>query len=123
MARFNGHIVTFTKGSSTGGENAVLTGISASGAISDAVPAKHFRDAIFGVVTQGISGTYACHVVGAVGGATMVIAGQTGIAADGSSIIGTTTPIAAIPRPAYVSFDSAEDGAGFTASVFMAAEY
>jgi len=122
MPKFNGLIASLTKGSSTGGEHALLTGTSLS-PIGAMVPAKHFENAIFAVQTSGISGTYAVLVVGAVGGATFVIAGATGIGANGSTLLGTSVGVAAAPRPAYVAFSSAEAATGFTSSVFMAGEY
>jgi hypothetical protein len=121
MARWNGYLTTLIKGESGG---AVLTGVSYAGVTNPAVPAKHFSDVNFGVVTTGISGSYAIFVVGAVGGATGVIAGMTGVAANGSVFItGSSGGITGVPKPAYVQWASAEDTAGFTSSVFMAGEY
>jgi len=122
MASFNGHISTLIKGSSTGGEFAVIDGVSTS-TISDSAPAKFMKRAQFSVSTQGVSGTYSVHVVSRIGGATFVVAGVTGIAADGSTLIGATPSIAGVARPSYVEWASAEDGSGFTSSVFMAGDY
>lgn len=119
MSSYNGLISSLIKGQSGG---AVLTGLSYS-VIADAVPRGNFESATFGVVTTGVSGTYAVFVVGAVGGATAVIAGATGIGANGSTILGTTGGITGVPRPAYVQYASAEAASGFTASVFMSATY
>lgn len=122
MSSFNGHISTLIKGSSTGGEFAVLDGVSTS-VISDSVPAKFMKRAQFGVDTQGVSGTYSVHVISRIGGATFVVAGTTGIATDGSTLIGSTPSIAGVARPVYVEWASAEDGSGFSSSVFMAGDY
>ena len=123
MPSYNGLISgPFIKGSSTGGEFAVLDGVSTHPIVA-AVPAKYFDSALFAISTQGISGTYSAHVISSVNGATFVIAGATAIAADGSVLFGTSAAIVGVPRPAYVEFASAEDGSGFTASVSMAGEY
>jgi hypothetical protein len=123
MPSYNGRLSeTLIKGSSTGGEFAVLTGVSTA-SIVPSVPAKYLDSALFAVESQGVSGTFSAHVISRIGGATFVIAGVTGIAADGSSLMGLSTAIVGVPRPSYVEFGSAEDGSGFTASVHMAGEY
>ena len=122
MPSFNGHIASFSKGTSTGGENAVLAGNSYVNVVA-AVPQKLFKSAIFAGTVSGISGGFGLLVVGSVGGATMVIAGKTAISADGSFVIGTTGGIAGVPRPRYIQYGSIADGAGFTTSIFMTGEY
>lgn len=123
MPSYNGRLSdTLIKGSSTGGEFAVLTGSSTAAIVSSA-PAKYYDSALFAVTVQGVSGTFAAFVIGSVGGATYVIAGVTGIAADGSTLIGTSAAVQGVARPTHVEFQSAEDGCGFTASINMAAEY
>ncbi len=122
MASFNGFVAQLIKGSSTGGEFAVFTGTSRGG-VSNGIPQKILRDALIAVHTQGISGTYAVDVVSVIGGASFVIAGATGIAADGTTILGGSGTVLTIPRPSFVAWSSAEDGAGFTSSVHICGNY
>jgi hypothetical protein len=125
MASYNGLLSSLIKGSSTGGEFAVLTGVSQAPIVSG-FPAKHITQPMIGVLTTGISGTYSCHVIGAIGGCTFVVAGATGIASNGSTIFGSTSLVTGVltaGRPAYCEFASAEDSSGFTSSVFVATQY
>jgi hypothetical protein len=121
MSTYNGAVSSLIKGSSTGGENAVLDGISTSQVVN-AVPRGYYHNAMYGAVISGISGTISIDVVASIAGATYVVAGATGIATNGSFVFGTTGGISS-PRPAYVSWASAEDGSGFTGSVTLACEY
>ncbi len=123
MASYNGFIAQLIKGSSTGGEFAVLTGVSRVATVSSALPHKLLKDALVAVHTQGVSGTYAVEVVSSINGATFVIAGMTGIAADGGTVLGASGSPLTIPSPVSVTFSSAEDGAGFTSTVSVAGEY
>lgn len=129
MAHFNGFLTQLIKGSSTGGEFAVITGVSRV-SVATAVPTKMFTQPIFGVETQGISGSFAVVVVSAVGGATAVFAESADITADGSTIVGLTSPVLAgsidvqaCPRPVFVGYSTTTALSGFTSSVFMAGEY
>lgn len=122
MATFHGTVATIIKGSSTGGEDAVLDGVSASDAVST-IPDRWMNRALFMVETQGVSGTYSVHVISSVLGATFVIAGATGIAADGVVLLGSSIPIVGVAIPSYAEWASGEDGSGFTSSVLMAGDY
>jgi len=123
MPSYNGLLSgSFIKGSSTGGEYAVMTGSSTS-VIADAVPMKYFNSALFGVEAAGISGGFAAFVISRIGGATFVIAGRTGITANGSFLMGSSSAIVGVPRPAYVEWQSAVNLSGVTAHVYMAGEY
>jgi len=117
--RFNGVVSTFIKGSSTGGENAVLTGISDAPIVAG-VPNSFAYQGWYGIHTVGISGTYSVEIVASIAGATYTVAGVTGIGANGSTIIGSTTLPTITARPAYVQFASAEDGSGFTSTITFA---
>lgn len=121
MPSFNGHLATLIKGSSTGGEDAVLTGVSASN-VSNIVPAKFMKRSLCSVVTDGVSGTYSVHVIAAIG-TTFVTVGTTGIATNGITILGSTASYIPTAAPVQVEWASAEDSSGFTSSVFMAGDY
>ncbi len=122
MSSFNGLISSLIKGSAGSGENAVLDGVSTSSIVAG-TPAKFMNRALFALELSGISGEISCHIVGAIGGATYVIAGATAIAANGSLLLGSSVTSIGCARPKYVEWASALDGAGFTGSVFMAGEY
>lgn len=127
---WNGLIASLTKDGSTTSQ--ILTGVSTA-SVGVEVPNKFFKRGQFAVtLTQGVSGIIGINVVGSVGGATYNIAGRTNISAVGSyplpyySYVGTSgTPYInpGIPRPAYVSFESAKAVCGFTASVYFAGSY
>lgn len=123
MALFNGVLAELIKGSSTGGENAVLTGTSTV-APGDNVPGKGLIHAVLAVHVTGISGTLSVGVVSNIAGATFVVIGATGIATNGINFIGqsTASPIS-LPRISGVNFESAEDGTGFSATVVAFGEY
>jgi len=122
MGSYNGLVASLIKGSSTGGEFAVLDGVSTSSTVA-AVPAKFLNRALYAVAIEGISGTISCHVIGAIGGATYVVVGTTGITANGTTLLGSSVTSIGSPRPKYIEIASGEDGSGFTASVFLAGEY
>lgn len=128
MANYNGLVASLTKDGSTVSQT--LTGISSVTVVA-AVPNKFFKHGQFGIVcTQGVSGNFSVNIIGAVGGATYIIAGRTSISAVGSYPVplilygnsGTPTNIG-IPRPYQVQFQSNAAPAGFTASVYLAGDY
>ena len=122
MGSYNGFVSTLIKGSSTGGEFAVLDGVSTS-SIAAAVPAKFMNRALFAASIGGISGTISIHIIGSIGGATYVVAGATGIATNGTHLLGSSVTSIGAPRPAFIEWASGEDGSGFTGSIFLAGEY
>ena len=122
MASYNGFIAQLIKGSSTGGEFAVFTGVSRTG-VSVALPHKMLKDALISVHTQGVSASYSVDVVCSINGATFVMAGVTGIAADGTNILGASGTPLTIPSPVFVTFSSSENAAGFTSTVSIVGEY
>ena len=122
MGSYNGFVSSLIKGSSTGGEDAVLDGVSAS-SIVETIPAKFMNRAIYAATITGISGTISVNVIGSIGAATYVIAGVSGIATNGTHLIGSSTESGGSPRPSSIEWASGEDGSGFTGSVFMAGEY
>ena len=131
MASYNGLVASMIKGSSTGGEFAVLDGISASNTV-DNFPKRFFSHGQFAMTLHGMSGTISVDVVSSIGGASFVITGTTGYATDGNFVLPVQTFVGTsgvavgnqgVPFPSYVSFGSGEDGSGLTASVFFAGEY
>jgi hypothetical protein len=131
MANYNGLVASSSLNGSTVSQT-LATGAQQNVPPVAAVPNKFFSDGQFAIAVSGISGLIGVQVIGAVGGATYVIAGRTNISAAGGfpipmvTYIGTSgTPInVGIPRPAYVSFQAGVTGAiGVTASVFFAGEY
>jgi hypothetical protein len=132
MANYNGLVAALTLNGSTVSQT--LGGASISNVVTSAsVPSKFFSHGQFAISVAGISGNIGVQIIGAVGGATYVIAGRTNISASGGFPIpcisytgtsGTFTNIG-IPRPAFVSFQGNTAGTvvGFTASVFLCAEY
>jgi len=128
MPMYNGLLATLIKGSSTGGEFAVLTGTSSVPPVA-AVPAKMFKNPFMTVQTQGISGSYTVRVICSVGGSTFTIRGVS-VASNGTTLIGNTITsgnngahIFSMPRPSRVAFTSNVNGAGFTAHVYLCGEY
>ena len=135
MANYNGLVASITLNGSTVSQTMGNTG-QQTGAIVSTVPNKFFTDGQFAISVRGISGTIGVQVIGAVGGATYAIAGRTNISASGGFPVplivyvgtsGTPTNFG-IPRPALVVIQGAGVGGttnfiGFTASVFLAAEY
>ena len=122
MAAYNGLLSSLTRGTTTGGGQ-VLTGLSYT-QIVDAMPQKWFNRAIFAVQSKvGHSGSFAVSVVSSINGATFVIAGRTGIGAVGSFVLGSSSALIGVPKPAYVQWASAIDASGFTASVSVAGDY
>ena len=133
MATYNGLLASMTLNGSTASQVLANQGVSFA-KIADAVPMKYFSFGQFAIRVSGVSGTIGVEVVGAVGGATYVIAGRTNITASGGfpiplvAYVGTsgTVPLASpgIPRPAYVAFANGNTAvAGITASVYLAADY
>lgn len=127
MANYNGLVAGVTSIVLLGGTSQHVAPVVAS------VPNKFFHSGQFAINVAGISGTIGVQVIGAVGGATYVIAGRTSISASGGfpvpliKYVGTsgTNEIFGIPRPSAVLFQTTGLTAtwGFTASVFLAAEY
>lgn len=132
MANYNGLVSSKTLDGSTVSQTLGTTAFTYT-QIADAFPMKFFSAGQFAVQTKaGQSGTIGVYVVGAIGGATFLIAGRSGIATVGGWPMGIynytglsgSVAITGIPRPAYVQW--ANHGAafaGFTASVFFAGEY
>ena len=120
MGSWNGVIATDTI--------ILLSGTSGSEVfeVTAAAPAKALTRGIFSAnVTSflGAGGGFAgVVVVGAVGGATFVIAGVTGLNANGNYIMGTTaSALNLMPRPAYCFVDGFSMSAAI--AVGMAGEY
>jgi hypothetical protein len=127
-SRYSGPIATLAK--------ATLTGVSRFSCANTGIPRGALYDkAQFAVLVTGITQTMGINVVGSIGGATRVIAGDTGIAATGSvylplHLIDGVDPVTGVtvsqhvgvPRPKYVSLESAEDASGIDAVVYMAAK-
>lgn len=101
--------------------------------VNTEMPNKFFKHGQFAIrATEGVSGTLFVNVIGAVGGATFVIAGRSNITAVGSFPMpqflygqsGTPTGIG-YPRPIGVNFTGTGTtwGVGITASVFFAGDY
>jgi hypothetical protein len=134
MGSYNGLVAQIALNGSTVSQVMGSTGVTYIG-VTYSVPAKFFIAGQFGLQVTGISGTIGVQIVGAVGGATYVIAGRTNISATGGYpvplvvYVGTSGAVtnvdAGIPRPAYVAFGAAGLTAtiGVTASVFLCAEY
>jgi hypothetical protein len=133
MASYNGLICSKTLDGSTASQVLGSSGVAYVG-VTHSVPAKFFSSGQFGIQVSGVSGRFGVEIVGAVGGATWIIAGRTAITAVGGFPIpflnytGASDSVAAIqkgiPRPAYVAFGAGATGTvGFTASVFFAGEY
>jgi hypothetical protein len=131
MANYNGLVASLTLNGSTVSQTLGTTAVSKA-VIVAAVPNKYFSSGQFAVqATQGVSGGFAVVIVGAVGGATYIIAGRTNITAAGGwpvppvLYVGTSgsIPHLGFPRPSYVSFEGTGTIAGFTAGVFLAGEY
>lgn len=133
MGSFNGVIASLTLDGSTTSE---VLGATASQTVnvSDSVPQKLFFDGYIGVhVTEGVSGGFGFQVLGSIGGATFVIAGQTGIASVGNYRLGITQSGAtgagatlystSFPRPSKIVFEPIAGVAGFTVSIGMMARY
>ena len=129
MSNYNGLVALLTKGGDAG-VTTLLTGVSFV-TVTGSMPGKMFNHGQFAVTcTEGVSGTFAVNVFGAVGGATFIIAGCTNISDVGSFPVplivygqsGNHTGTG-VPRPIGVNFESAEDVAGFSASVFFAGDY
>jgi hypothetical protein len=124
MPSYNGLVASLTYNGSTVSQTLGATASAYVNAV-DALPHKYVKTGIFAVnAKDGVSGGFGCQIVGGVGGATFVIAGITGIAAVGSSPMGTTAlALFGIPRPAYVKFEPIAGVAGFTASVYLTGDY
>ena len=135
MASYNGLVASLTLNGSTVSQTMGNTG-QQTAAIVASVPAKFFPFGQFAINVAGISGTVGVQVIGAVGGATYAIAGRTNISASGGfpvpliAYVGTSGAPQnyGIPRPSLVVIQGAGVGGttnfiGYTASVFLAAEY
>ncbi len=128
MATYTGRLGQLIKGSSTGGEDAVLTGVSRVTGLPANLPAMLHRPLI-GVESQGVSGSVVIQVVGNIGGCTAVFAEGT-VSADGGTVLGLTNPypagsidVQSIPRPSLIGFSTTTASSGFTSTVFIAGEY
>ena len=131
MASYNGLVASSSLNGST--DSQVMQGSSQQNVgCNAAVPSKFFSNGQFAIQVQGISGTVGVQIVGAVGGATFVIAGRTNISGVGGfpvplvKYVGTSGTFEGFgfPRPSFVSFQGGSTGTiGLTASVFLAAEY
>ena len=115
MGSYNGLIAQTTLTS--------FNGISYTNAV-DTVPSKLFKTAVFSArVSTQVGGTMSINVVGAVGGATFIIAGVTGIRATGNYIMGITASATYLtPRPIYVQWAGGISTL-FSARVFIAGDY
>ena len=131
MANYNGLVSSLTRNGSTASQVLGATAVAYS-VVSSSVPHKFFPFGQFAVqTTQGVSGAFFVTVVGAVGGATYPIAGRTAISAVGGfpvplvAYVGSSGAVQnyGIPRPSYVQWGSAGAIVGFTATLFLAAEY
>lgn len=131
MASYNGLVATTV----IAGNTAFASGTSTFTIVSS-VPAKFFPFGQFATQVTGISGTLGVQILGAVGGATFVIAGRTNVSATGNfpiplvTYVGTSGAVqnSGIPRPSLVIWQGAGLGGttnqiGLTASVFFAGEY
>jgi hypothetical protein len=131
MSNWNGFVSSLTRNGSTVSQTMGATAVAYS-QVADAVPGKYFSSGQFAVATtQGVSGAFFVNVVGAVGGATFVIAGRTAVNAVGGFPIplilyvgsSGSVPNRGFPKPAYVQWGSAGAVIGFTAAVYLAGEY
>jgi hypothetical protein len=119
MGSWNGVIASSTQN--------ILSGSGAeSGPVSAEIPAKLFSSAVFGArvtgFTTGSGGHFGVVLVGAIGGATFVIAGVTAITANGNYLMGTTADATSlIPRPSTFLVQGFSGGA--TIAIGMAGEY
>jgi len=134
MSTYNGFISSLTLNGSTVSQTMGAT--PSNTVIGTAVPNKYFANGQFAVqATQGVSGSFYVNVIGAVGGATYVIAGRTGINAVGGFPVpqflyvgasGSITQVG-IPRPAFVQWGSGTGSTsaviGFTATLYFAGTY
>lgn len=131
MASYNGLVASTI----IAGNTAFAAGTSTFG-VTYTVPSKFFSHGQFAAQVTGISGTLGVQILGAVGGATFVIAGRTNVSAVGNfpipliTYVGTsgTFQNTGIPRPSLVIWQGAGLGGttnqiGLTASVFLAGEY
>jgi hypothetical protein len=129
MGTFNGHVASHVLDGSTDSQvSGATTAVTVNADVG--VPAKAFRHAMLALRCQdGVSGSFGVEVIGAVGGATFIIAGRTAIAAVGNYVLGLTNnqtwgAIENIcPRPSKVVFSTAVPISGWTASVYLAGEY
>ena len=131
MGSYNVYVTAMTRNGSTTSQVLGTTAVAYSG-ISASVPNKFFSRGQFAIqTTQGVSGAFFVNIVGAVGGATYIIAGRTAISTVGGfpipqllyvGVSGSVTQVG-LPRPAYAQFGSAGAIVGFTATVFLAADY
>ena len=135
MANYNGLVASITLNGSTVSQTMGNTGTQIAPPVA-AVPAKFFSIGQFAINIAGISGQIGVQVIGAIGGATFAIAGRSNISASGGfpipliRYVGTsgTMETIGIPRPSMVVIQGAGVGGstnfiGFTASVYLAAEY
>ena len=124
MASYNGLVAQLILDGSTASEVLGATAVTYVNAVS-AVPHKWFNSGLFAVkAADGISGAYSCIIVGAIGGATTVIAGMTGGTTLASNIIGATGSASfGFPRPAYVQVGAADGVLGVTLNVWLAGNY
>lgn len=123
MGTYNGLLATITQPS--------IIGVSFFAPVAS-VPQKFFEHVEFGVAVTGISGKIAVDIIGAVGGATYIVAGRTNISAAGSYPIplivygqSGNDPSVGSPRPYGVNVTSIGTtwSVGCTASVYMAGKY
>lgn len=132
MPTYNGLLCSLTKDGAQG-VTTFLNGISTVFPVN-AVPQKFFNHVELAIALfNGVSGGFTVSVVGAVGGATYIVAERQNLSAVGSFPIplivygrSGSDPSLGIPRPWGVQFNAPVTGqsnVGFTASVFIAGEY